>query len=173
MAQRQGFELLLRFVGGEASQWQPNLFRNRRHLSFLAIPAGTWRRPWPTSHPAHQAAQGKSHLKKPFFVYTSQAQLMRPHHPTPEGSRRSAICTCSMKAGHTVPRERSCQTEAPGHHARERQADDVAERAAEWDSLGLLGRSSSSSKPMFMALNLAYPTTEIGRVIQAVEDLES
>ena len=46
-----GFEYFYGFVGGDASQWQPNLFRNTTAIyPFLGQSrAGTWRRQWPTT----------------------------------------------------------------------------------------------------------------------------
>jgi hypothetical protein len=45
-----GFEYFYGFVGGDANQWQPNLFRNTTQIyPFEASPAGTLSPAWPTT----------------------------------------------------------------------------------------------------------------------------
>ena len=45
-----GFQYFYGFVGGDANQWQPNLFRNTtRFILSKANRAGTWLPAWPTT----------------------------------------------------------------------------------------------------------------------------
>ena len=80
-----GFEYFYGFVGGDASQWQPNLFRNTTAIyPFQGNPG--WNL---ATAMADEAIQYMKQLKeiapdKPFFVYYVPGGTHAPHHPTPE-----------------------------------------------------------------------------------------
>ena len=80
-----GFEYFYGFVGGDASQWQPNLFRNTTAIyPFQGNPG--WNL---TTAMADEAIQYMKELKeiapdKPFLVYYVPGGTHAPHHPTPE-----------------------------------------------------------------------------------------
>ena len=80
-----GFDYFYGFVGGDASQWQPNLFRNTTAIyPFQGNPG--WNL---TTAMADEAIQYMKQLKeiapdKPFFVYYVPGGTHAPHHPTPE-----------------------------------------------------------------------------------------
>ncbi len=95
-----GFDHFYGFVGGDASQWQPNLFRNT-----TAIYPFQGNSDWNlTTAMADEAIQHMKQLKeiapdKPFFVYYVPGGTHAPHHPTRSGSRRLATCASSTRAG--------------------------------------------------------------------------
>ena len=80
-----GFEYFYGFVGGDASQWQPNLYRNTTAIyPFEGNPG--WNL---TTAMADEAIQYMKELKeiapdKPFLVYYVPGGTHAPHHPTPE-----------------------------------------------------------------------------------------
>src|SRR5207249_496160 len=80
-----GFEYFYGFVGGDTSQWQPNLFRNTTAIyPFQGQPG--WNL---TTAMADDAVHYMKQLKeiapdKPFFVYYVPGGTHAPHHPTPE-----------------------------------------------------------------------------------------
>jgi arylsulfatase len=126
-----GFDYFYGFVGGDASQWQPNLFRNTTPIfPFLDNPG--WNLETGMADEAiHYIKQLKAIAPdKPFFVYyvpgatpcppSSDAgvdQEDQRHAPVRRGLEQSA-------------RAHLRQPEAAGHHARERQAHPVAARSA-------------------------------------------
>ena len=80
-----GFEYFYGFVGGDASQWQPNLYRNTTAIYPFQGNAG-WNL---TTAMADEAIQYIKELKeiapdKPWFVYYVPGGTHAPHHPTPE-----------------------------------------------------------------------------------------
>jgi arylsulfatase len=80
-----GFEYFYGFVGGDASQWQPNLFRNTTAIYPFEGKPG-WNL---TTAMADEAIQYMKQLKeiapeKPFLVYYVPGGTHAPHHPTPE-----------------------------------------------------------------------------------------
>ena len=95
-----GFEYFYGFVGGDTSQWQPNLFRNTTAI-YPYLNNAEWNL---TTAMADDAIAWMNQLNsidpsKPFFVYYVPGGTHAPHHPTPERSRRSATCAYSTKAG--------------------------------------------------------------------------
>ena len=80
-----GFEYFYGFVGGDTSQWQPNLFRNTTPIyPFEDKPE--WNL---TTAMADEAIQHMKELNevapdKPFFVYYVPGGVHAPHHPTKE-----------------------------------------------------------------------------------------
>lgn len=80
-----GFDYFYGFVGGDASQWQPNLFRNTTAIyPFEGNPGWNME-----TAMADDAIQYMKQLKeiapgKPWFVYYVPGATHSPHHPTPE-----------------------------------------------------------------------------------------
>ena len=80
-----GFDYFYGFVGGDTSQWQPNLFRNTTAIypyvgkpgwnltTAMADDAIDWMRRINALNP-----------EQPFFVYYVPGGTHAPHHPTPE-----------------------------------------------------------------------------------------
>ena len=96
-----GFEYFYGFVGGDASQWEPNLFRNTTAISpFVGHPG--WNL---TTAMADDAIHWMNQLNDinptmPFFLYYVPGG--GPMHRTirhRNGCRRSPTCTCSTRAG--------------------------------------------------------------------------
>ena len=80
-----GFDYFYGFVGGDASQWQPNLFRNTTAIyPFQGNPGWNLE-----TAMADEAIQYMKQLKeiapgKPWLVYYVPGATHAPHHPTPE-----------------------------------------------------------------------------------------
>ncbi len=80
-----GFEYFYGFVGGDASQWQPNLYRNTTAIyPFEGNPGWNME-----TAMADEAIQYMKQLKeiapdKPWLVYYVPGATHAPHHPTPE-----------------------------------------------------------------------------------------
>ena len=95
-----GFEYFYGFVGGDANQWQPNLFRNTAAIyPYVGHPG--WNL---TTGMADDAIQYLNRIKavapdQPFFIYYVPAAPMRLTTLRQNGSRRLATCTCSTRAG--------------------------------------------------------------------------
>jgi len=94
-----GFEYFYGFVGGDANQWQPNLFRNTTQIyPFVGKP--DWNL---TTGMADDAIDYLHRLdqidpSKPFFLYYvpgATRRIIRPRN----GSTRFTTCTYSMSAG--------------------------------------------------------------------------
>ncbi len=168
-----GFEYFYGFVGGDTSQWQPNLFRNTTAIyPYVGKPA--WNL---TTAMADDAIEWLNQLNqiapdKPFFCYYVPGGTHAPHHPTPEwikkisdmhlfdngwNALRDTIFDNQKKLG-VIPQDAKL-TPWPNNLLKT------------WDQL------TPDEKKMFIrqvevyAAYLAYTDYEIGRVIQAVEEM--
>ena len=175
-----GFEYFYGFVGGDASQWEPNLFRNTTPIyPFQGNPS--WNL---TTAMADDAIQHVKQLKelapgRPFFVYYVPGGVHAPHHPTKEWidkitamhlfdggweKLRDTIFANQKKMG--IMPENAELTPWP-----DGQEIFGGAKLPRWDSLGALEKKLFIRQANVYAAYQAYTDHEIGRVIQAVEDL--
>ena len=167
-----GFEYFYGFVGGDANQWEPNLFRGTSEIyPYLGHPG--WNL---TTAQADDAIQYMKRLDavapdKPFFIYYVPGGTHAPHHPTPEWIKkigdmhlfdqgwdqlRETIFANQKKLG-VIPQDAKL---TPWPH----------DLLKHWNEL------NPDEKKMFLkqvdtfAAYAAYTDNEIGRVIQEVQD---
>jgi arylsulfatase len=175
-----GFEYFWGFVGGDASQWQPNLFRNTTPIfPFQGNPG--WNMQTAMADEAIQYMQQLKALapEKPFFVYYVPGAVHAPHHPTPEWidkisamhlfdngweKLRETIFANQKKLG-IMPPEAQLTPWPDGQ--------DIygGAKLPRWDSLGFMEKKLFIKQADVYGAYQAYADHEIGRVIQAVEDL--
>jgi arylsulfatase A-like enzyme len=167
-----GFEYFFGFVGGDASQWQPNLYRNTTAIYPFEGKPG-WNL---TTAMADEAIQYMKELKeiapdKPWLVYYVPGGTHAPHHPTPEWIEKISAMHL-FDAGWNKIRETI--------FANQKRLGIMPENAAltawpkelpEWDSLSWDEKKLFIRQADVFGAYLAYTDHEIGRVIQAVEDL--
>jgi arylsulfatase A-like enzyme len=166
-----GFEYFFGFVGGDTSQWQPNLYRNTTAI-YPYVGKPNWNL---TTAMAEDAIQHINMLnqvapEKPFFVYYAPGGTHAPHHPTPEwiakfkgkfdmgwNALRDQIFSNQKKLG-VIPQNAKL-TPWPD------------ELLKHWDSLTPDEKKMFAHQAEVYAAYLAYTDHEIGRVIQTVEDI--
>ena len=166
-----GFEYFYGFMGGETDQWTPYLFRNTTQIfPWLGKPGYNL-----TTDMADDAIQHMTELDaaapdKPFFVYYVPGGTHAPHHPTPGVDRQ-----VQGQVRHGLERHARAdfrQPEAARRHSGQYRADRPGRMTCRSGT-----RSSADEKKLFarqaevFAAYAAYTDHEIGRVIQAVEDL--
>ena len=175
-----GFEYFYGFVGGDASQWQPNLFRNTTAIyPFEGNPGWNLE-----TAMADEAIQHIKQLKeiapgKPWFVYYVPGATHAPHHPTPEWIKkisdmhlfddgweklRETIFANQKRLGIMPPNAQL--TPWP-----DGQAIYGGAKLPRWDSLSFEEKKLFIKQADVYGAFLAYADHEIGRVIQAVDDL--
>lgn len=166
-----GFEYFFGFVGGDTSQWQPNLFRNTTQI-YPYVGQPSWNL---TTAMADDAIEHINMLnevapEKPFFVYYVPGGTHAPHHPTPEwiakfkgkfdmgwNALREQIFANQKKLG-VIPQDAKL-TPWP---------DDLLKH---WDKLTPDEKKLFARQAEVYAAYLAYTDHEIGRVIQTVEEI--
>jgi arylsulfatase len=167
-----GFEYFYGFVGGDASQWQPNLFRNTTAIyPFQGNPG--WNL---TTAMADEAIQHIRELKaiapsKPFFVYYVPGGTHAPHHPTPEWIKKVSDMHLFDEGWNKLRERIFANQKRLGIMPANAQLTPWPKELPEWDSLSWEEKKLFIKQMDIYGAYLAYTDHEIGRVIQAVEDL--
>ncbi len=167
-----GFEYFYGFVGGDASQWQPNLYRNTTAIyPFQGSPG--WNL---TTAMADEAIQHMKELKavapdKPFFVYYVPGGTHAPHHPTPEWIKKIGDMRLFDEGWNKLRETIFANQKRLGIMPANAQLTPWPKELPQWDSLSLEEKKLFIKQADVYGAYLAYTDHEIGRVIQAVEDL--
>jgi arylsulfatase A-like enzyme len=170
-----GFEYFYGFVGGDANQWQPNLFRNTTQIyPFLGKPAGTWNLVTAMADDAidYMTRMHQTDPFKPIFIKYAPGATHAPHHPTKEWVDKISAMHL-FDDGYEKLRERIFENQKRlGVIAKDSKLtpwpNDILKP---WDQL------SAEEKKLFIrqvdvfAAYAAYNDHEIGRVIQSFKDL--
>jgi len=175
-----GFEYFYGFMGGDASQWQPNLYRNTTPIFPFENNPG-WNL---TTAMADEAIQYMKEIKavapeKPFFVYYVPGATHAPHHPTPEWINKISDMHLFdegwNKIRETIFANQKRLGIMPAHAQLTPWPDGQAEfggaKLPKWDTLSWEEKKLFIRQAEVFGAYLAYTDHEIGRVIQAVEDL--
>lgn len=167
-----GFEYFYGFIGGDTSQWQPNLFRNTTAI-YPYVDNPGWNL---TTAMADDAIGWLNRVNaldpdKPFFCYYVPGGTHAPHHPTPEWIKKISDMHLFDDGWNALRDKIFANQKRLGVIPQDAQLtpwpDDLLKT---WDKL------TADEKKMFIrqadvyAAYLAYTDHEIGRVIQAVED---
>jgi len=167
-----GFEYFYGFVGGDTSQWQPNLFRNTTPIfPFQGNPG--WNL---TTAMADEAIQYMTELKeiapgKPWLVYYVPGGTHSPHHPTPEWVKKISDMHLFDGGWNKVRETIFANQKRLGIMPANAQLTPWPKDLPTWDSLGFEEKKLFIKQADIFGAYLAYTDHEIGRVIQAVEDL--
>ncbi|TMH34192.1 MAG: arylsulfatase [Betaproteobacteria bacterium] len=169
-----GFEYFYGFMGGDTNQWQPdNLARNTTYIyPFQGNPSYNL-----TTAMADEAIGYMNRIntlapEQPFFVYYVPGGTHAPHHPTLEWIKKATDLHLFDK-GWNALRDQIFENQKklgviPPNARMTPWPDNLLKK---WDAL------SADEKKMFLrqvdvyAAYLMYTDHEIGRVIQAVEDM--
>jgi arylsulfatase A-like enzyme len=170
-----GFDYFYGFVGGDASQWQPNLFRNTTAIYPFQGNSGWNLETAMADEAIHYIKQLKEIApSKPWFVYYVPGATHAPHHPTPEWIKKISAMHL-FDGGWNKVRETI--------FANQKRLGIMPETAKltpwpqgekglpEWDSLSFEEKKLFIKQADIYGAYLAYADNEIGRVIQEVEDL--
>jgi arylsulfatase A-like enzyme len=165
-----GFEYFYGFMGGETNQWTPYLFRDHTAIfPWIAKPGYNL-----ITDMADEAIRYLTELnaaapEKPFFLYYVPGGTHAPHHPTPEwiakmkgkfdmgwNEMRDQIFANQKKLGVIPPNT---------------ELTPWTDLLPKWDTLNPTQKKVYAHQAEIFGAYVAYTDHEIGRVIQAVEDL--
>jgi arylsulfatase A-like enzyme len=167
-----GFDYFYGFVGGDASQWQPNLFRNTTAIyPFQGNPGWNLE-----TAMADEAIQYMKQLKevapdKPFFVYYVPGATHAPHHPTPEWIKKVSDLHLFDDGWNKVRETIFANQKRLGIMPENAGLTPWPKDLPQWDSLSWDEKKLFIRQADIYGAYLAYADHEIGRVIQAVEDI--
>jgi len=167
-----GFEYFYGFVGGDASQWQPNLFRNTTPIYPFEGKSG-WNL---TTAMADEAIQYMTEIKevapeKPFLVYYVPGGTHSPHHPTPEWIEKISAMHLFDEGWNKLRETIFANQKRLGIMPENAELTPWPKELPEWDSLSWDEKKLFIKQADVYGAYLAYTDHEIGRVIQAVEDM--
>ena len=165
-----GFEYFYGFVGGDTSQWTPNLFRNTTPIEpYLGNPG------WNLITAMADDAIGYINQldaiapDKPFFVYYVPGATHAPHHPTKEWIKKFKG---KFDHGYNEERERIFENQKRlGVIPANAKLTSWPDSVPKWDTLSADEKKLFARQAEVYAAYMAYTDHEIGRVIQAVEDM--
>ena len=167
-----GFEYFYGFIGGDASQWEPNLFRNTTPIyPFQGNPG--WNL---TTAMADEAIQYMKQLKevapgKPFFVYYVPGGTHAPHNPTPEWTKKIGDMHLFDDGWNKLRDRIFANQKRLGIMPEDAKLTAWPDTLPQWNSLGPVQKKLFTKQADVYGAYLAYTDHEIGRVIQAVDDL--
>jgi arylsulfatase len=170
-----GFEYFYGFVGGDANQWQPNLFRNTTQIyPFDGKAPGTWNLITAMADDAidYMTRMHQIDPSKPVFIKYAPGATHAPHHPTKEWVEKIRAMKL-FDDGYEKVRERIFANQKRlGVIPQDTQlAPWPKDLLKPWDQLTADERKLFIRQVEIFAAYAAYSDHEIGRVIQHFQDL--
>jgi arylsulfatase len=168
-----GFEYFYGFVGGDANQWQPNLFRNTTQIYPFEGKEG-WNLVTGMAddaidyiHRMNQTVPGK-----PFLIKYAPGATHAPHHPTEEWVKKIHDMHLFDEGWNKV-RDQIFENQKklgviPADTQMEPWPTDLFKN---WEDLSADEKKLFIKQVEIFAAYSAYNDHEIGRVVQAIEDI--
>ena len=167
-----GFDYFYGFMGGETNQWTPYLFRD--HTAIF---------PWIgktgynlITDMADEAIKYLTELnaaapEKPFFLYYVPGGTHAPHHPTPEWIKKITDMHLFDKGWNDLRETIFANQKKLGVIPQNTELTPWPDLLPKWDTLNPTQKKVYVHQAEIFGAYAAYTDHEIGRVIQAVEDL--
>ena len=168
-----GFEYFYGFIGGDTNQWQPNLFRNTTPIyPYVGKPGWNLVTAQADDAIAYMRRIQALDPEQPFFLYYAPGATHAPHHATPEWIKKISDMHL-FDNGWNALRDRIFENQkALGVVPRDaRLTPWPHESLKNWDELSRDEQKLFIRQVEVYAAYLAYADSEIGRVIQAIEDM--
>ncbi|WP_183806424.1 arylsulfatase [Rhizobium sp. BK316] len=168
-----GFEYFYGFVGGDANQWQPNLFRNTTQIYPFDGKPG-WNL---VTGMADDAIDYLSRLNqtipdKPFFVKYAPGATHAPHHPTKEWLDKIQEMHLFDEGYNKLRDQIFANQKKLGVIPQDTQMEPWPTNVLQnWDDLPAEEKKLFIKQAEVFAAYAAYNDHEIGRVVQAIEDM--
>src|SRR5438128_8789513 len=165
-----GFEYFYGFMGGETDQWTPYLFRDHTQIfPFVGKPGYNLTTDLADEAIKHMRDLNAAAPDKPFFLYYVPGGTHSPHQPKPEWI---AKFKGKFDMGYEKLRDEIFANQKQlGVIPADAQLTPWPNEIPKWDLLSLLEKKLFERQAEVFAGYAAYTDNEIGRVIQAVEDL--
>jgi arylsulfatase A-like enzyme len=167
-----GFEYFYGFVGGDANQWEPNLFRNTTAIyPYVGKPGWNLITGQADDAIAYMRRINALNPEQPWFIHYVPGSSHAPHHPTPEWIKKISDMHLFDKGWNELREQIFANQKKLGVIPPDAKMtpwpDDLLKK---WDQL------TPDEQKMFLrqvdvfAAYVAYDDYEIGRVIQEVEN---
>jgi arylsulfatase len=167
-----GFDYFYGFVGGDANQWQPNLFRNTSQIfPYQGHPGWNLMTAMADDAIEYLHRVTAINTEQPFFIYYVPGATHAPHHPTPEWVKKASDLHLFDKGWNALRDTIFANQKRLGVIPTDAKLTPWPDTLLKkWDAL------SPDEKKLFIrqadvyAAYLMYADHEIGRVVQAIED---
>jgi len=168
-----GFEYFYGFVGGDANQWEPNLFRNTTQIyPFKGKPG--WNLVTGMADDAVEYLQRMNQIdpSKPFFLHYVPGATHAPHHPTKEWVDKIHAMHLFDEGWNKVREQIFENQKRLGVIPADTQLEPwPKEILKNWDDCTAEEKKLFIRQAEVFAAYAAYNDHEIGRVIQAIADM--
>ncbi|MFY9942126.1 MAG: sulfatase-like hydrolase/transferase [Desulfobacterales bacterium] len=168
-----GFEYFYGFVGGDANQWQPNLFRNTTQIYPFEGKPG-WNLVTGMADDAIDYLNRINQIQpdKPFFVKYAPGATHAPHHPTEAWVKKIHDMHLFDDGWEKLRETIFANQKKLGVIPADTQLEPWPEKVIKkWDDCTPEEKKLFIKQVEIFAAYEAYMDHEIGRVIQAVEDM--
>jgi arylsulfatase A-like enzyme len=170
-----GFDYFYGFIGGDANQWQPNLFRNTTQIyPFEGKEPGSWNLVTAMADDAIDYMNRMHQIQpdKPIFIKYAPGATHAPHHPTKEWVDKIRDMKL-FDEGYNKVRERIFENQKklgviPQDTKLSPWPEDLFKK---WDDLSDVERKLFIRQVEVFAAYASYNDHEIGRVIKNFEEL--
>ncbi|HEX5138314.1 MAG TPA: arylsulfatase [Planctomycetota bacterium] len=170
-----GFDYFYGFVGGDANQWEPNLFRNTTQIyPFQGAEPGTWNLVTAMADDAIDWMNRINEIdpEKPFLCYYVPGATHAPHHPTKEWVEKIREMHLFDQGWNKLREQIFENQKRLGVIPQDTQLEPWPTQVLKnWDDLTPDEQKLYVRQAEIFAAYEAYNDHEIGRVIQAVEDM--
>jgi arylsulfatase len=165
-----GFEYFYGFMGGETDQWTPYLFRNTEQVfPWIGKPGYNLTTDMADDAIKHLQELNASAPDKPFFLYYVPGGTHSPHQPTQEWIDKFKG---KFDMGWNELREEIFANQKRlGVIPAKTQLTPWPDELPKWDTLPAENKKLFAREAEVFAAYAAYTDYEIGRVIQAVDDI--
>jgi arylsulfatase A-like enzyme len=168
-----GFEYFYGFVGGDANQWQPNLYRNTTQIYPFEGKPG-WNLITGMADDAIEYMNRINQIDpgKPFFIKYAPGATHAPHHPTKEWVDKISGMHLFDKGYNKLRDEIFANQKRLGVIPPDTQIEPWPDKVLKpWDQLTAEEKKLFIKQADIFAAYAAYNDYEIGRVIQTIEDM--
>jgi arylsulfatase A-like enzyme len=168
-----GFEYFYGFVGGDSNQWQPNLFRNTTQIyPFEGKPDWNLITGMVDDAIEYLNRVNQTDPIKPFFLKYAPGATHAPHHPTKEWVKKISDMHLFDESWNKL-RERIFENQKKlGVIPQDTQLEPWPTKVLpNWDDLTAEEKKLYIRQVEIFAAYGAYNDHEIGRVVQAIEDM--
>jgi len=166
-----GFDYFYGFVGGDTSQWEPNLFRNTTAIYPYLGHEGKWNLTTAMADEAIQYMKQLSEIapEKPFFVYYVPGGVHSPHHPTKEWIDKISAMHLFDDGWDKLRDTIFANQKRLGIVPQNAELTPWPKELQHWDQLSWDEKKLFVKQADVFGAYLAYTDHEIGRVIDEVE----
>lgn len=167
-----GFQYFYGFMGGESDQWTPYLFRdhsavypwlNKKNYNLVTDMADDAIR--------YMKELDASAPDKPFFVYYVPGATHDPHQPTKEWIDKAVKMNLFKDGWESLREKIFANQKRLGVIPANTELTAWPDALPKWDSLSFVQKKIVTRQADVFAAYTMYSDNEIGRVIQAVEDM--